>query len=125
MEVIFAYFDLLYEDCGLKKGLTLLQTAIKGQKPTIILEHLNLEGKTLLDRFIGEFAFDLVITIQSSFPPIPQFSFFTIAHMSWSKVPEKVDPVHYFRGKNCPVHPEDRHHRPGRIREIHLRDQCL
>jgi hypothetical protein len=45
IEVIFAYFDLLYEDCGLKKGLALLETAVKGHKPTIILEHLNLEGK--------------------------------------------------------------------------------
>ena len=125
VEIIFAYFDLLYEDCGLKKGLTLLETAIKGQKPTIILEHLNLEGKTLLDRFIGEFSFDLVITIQSSFPPIPQFSFFTIAHTSWSEVPEESDPVHYFRRKDCPVYPEDRGHRPGRFREIHVCNQRI
>jgi signal recognition particle receptor subunit beta len=105
VEVIFAYFDLLYEDCGLKKGLTLLQTAIKGQKPTIILEHLNLEGKTLLDRFIGEFAFDLVITIQSSFPPIPQFNFFTIAHASWSKVPVRSIPFIISEGKIVPYIP--------------------
>jgi hypothetical protein len=102
VEVIFAYFDLLYEDCGLKKGLTLLETTTKGQKPTLILEHLNLEGKTLLDRFIHEFSFDLVITIQSSFPPIPQFSFFTITHTSWTEVPKKAIPFIISEGKIVP-----------------------
>jgi uncharacterized protein len=102
VEVIFAYFDLLYEDCGLKKGLTLLETAIKDPKPTIILEHLNLEGKTLLDRFIHEFSFNLVITIQSAFPPIPQFSFFTIAHTSWSEVPKRAIPFIISEGKIIP-----------------------
>ena len=105
VEVIFAYFDLLYEDCGLKKGLALLETAQQGQKPTIILEHLNLEGMTLIDRFIGEFSFDLVITIQSSFPPIPQFSFFTIAHMSWSHVPKRSIPFIISEGKVLPYIP--------------------
>ena len=105
VEVIFAYFDLLYEDCGLKKGLTLLGTAIKGPKPTIILEHLNLEGKSLLDRFIREFSFDLVITIQSAFPPIPQFSFFTIAHTSWAKVPKRAIPFIISGGKIVPYIP--------------------
>ncbi len=90
VEVIFAYFDLLYEDCGLEKGLRLFDSEKNGPGPTIILEHLNLEGKELLDRFIGEFAFDLVIAIQSSFPPIPQFSFFTIAHTSWSEIRKSV-----------------------------------
>ena len=102
VKIIFAYFDLLYEDCGLKKGLTLLETATKGPKPTIILEHLNLEGKTLLDRFIGEFSFDLVITIQSSFPPIPQFSFFTLAHTSWSGTRKRAIPYIISEGKIVP-----------------------
>ena len=105
VEVIFAYFDLLYEDYGLEKGLMLLETAKIGPKPTIILEHLNLEGTTLINRFIGEFSFDLVITIQSSFPPIPQFSFFTIAHMSWSKVPKRSIPFIIFEGKILPYIP--------------------
>jgi uncharacterized protein len=105
VDVIFAYFDLLYEDCGLKKGLTLLQTAGTNHKPTLILEHLNLEGKILLDRFIDEFAFDLVITIQSIFPPIPQFSFFTIAHTSWSKVPKRSIPFIISEGKIVPYIP--------------------
>jgi hypothetical protein len=102
VEIIFAYFDLLYEDCGLKKGLTLLETATKGPRPTIILEHLNLEGKTLLDQFIGEFSFDLVITIQSSFPPIPQFSFFTVAHTSWSESGKRAIPYIISEGKIIP-----------------------
>jgi uncharacterized protein len=105
VDVIFAYFDLLYEDCGLKKGLTLLDTAVKGHKPTIILEHLNLEGKALVDRFISEFSFDLVITIQSAFPPIPQFSFFTIATMSWSKAQKRSIPFMISDGKIVPYIP--------------------
>jgi uncharacterized protein len=105
VEVIFAYFDLLYEDCGLKKGLTLLDTAVKGPKPTIILEHLNLEGKALVDRFISEFSFDLVITIQSAFPPIPQFSFFTVATMTWAKVQKRSIPFMISEGKVVPYIP--------------------
>jgi uncharacterized protein len=105
VKVIFAYFDLLYEDCGLKKGLTLLETAQTGPKPTIILEHLNLEGKTLPDRFIEEFAFDLVITIHSSFPPLPQFSFFTIAHTSWANISKRSIPFIISQGKIVPYIP--------------------
>jgi uncharacterized protein len=105
VEVIFTYFDLVYEDCGLKKGLSLLQTAVNGQKPTIILEHLNLEGKSLLDRFIGEFAFDLVVTVQSAFPPLPQFNFFTIVHVSWLKVPKRSSPFIISKGKIIPYIP--------------------
>lgn len=105
VEVIFAYFDLLYEDCGLKKGLTLLDTAVNGQKPTIILEHLNLEGKALVDRFISEFSFDLVITIHSAFPPVPQFSFFTIAAMSWSTAQKRSIPFIIADGKILPYIP--------------------
>jgi signal recognition particle receptor subunit beta len=102
VEVIFAYFDLLYEDCGLEKGLSLLETATEGPKPTIILEHLNLEGKELLDRFIGEFRFDLVIVIRSSFPPIPQFSFFTIVHTSWPEAQKRSVPFIITGGRIVP-----------------------
>ena len=105
VEVIFAYFDLLYEDCGLKKGLTLLETAKKGEKPTIVLEHLNLEGKELLDRFVNDFSFDLVITIQSSFPPLPQFSFFTIVCASWPGVHRRSIPFIIAGGKIVPYIP--------------------
>lgn len=105
VEIIFAYFDLLYEDCGLKKGLALLSTAVTGESPAIILEHLNLEGKSLVDRFIGEFSFDLVITIHSSFPPAPQFSFFTIAHTSLPDVPKRSIPFVISDGKIVPYIP--------------------
>jgi uncharacterized protein len=105
VEVIFAYFDLLYEDYGLKKGLTLLKAATGGPAPTVILEHLNLEGEALLNRFIGEFSFDLVITIRSSFPPLPQFSFFTLAHTSWSKIPARSIPFIISEGKIVPYIP--------------------
>jgi uncharacterized protein len=105
IEVIFAYFDLLYEDCGLEKGLSLLQKLPGDKKLTIILEHLNLEGPALLDRFVREFSFDLIIAIRSSFPPVPQFSIFTIAHVSWAKVPKRSVPFIVSEGKIVPYIP--------------------
>ncbi|MDD1684657.1 MAG: ADP-ribosylation factor-like protein [Methanoregula sp.] len=105
IDVIFAYFDLLYEDCGLKKGLSLLQTLTGDKNPTIILEHLNLEGPALLDRFVREFSFDLIIAIRSSFPPFPQFSTFTIAHVSWGKVPKRSIPFMISEGEIVPYIP--------------------
>jgi signal recognition particle receptor subunit beta len=105
IEVVFAYFDLLYEDCGLKKGLLLLQTLPKDKKPTVILEHLNLEGPALLDRFTREFSFDLIIVIRSSFPPVPLFSFFTIARVSWGQVPKRSVPFMVLEGKIVPYIP--------------------
>jgi uncharacterized protein len=105
IEIIFAYFDLLYEDCGLGAGLKLIESARTGNTPTIILEHLNLEGKPLVERFIHEFLYDLVITIRSSFPPIPQFSFFTIVHTSWSPVMARSVPFIISDGKIIPYIP--------------------
>jgi signal recognition particle receptor subunit beta len=105
VEIIFAYFDLLYEDCGLKKGLDLIGTAVPGKRPTIILEHLNLEGKPLVERFAREFSFDLIITIHSSFPPAPQFSFFTIARAPSPDLPKRSVPFITAEGKIVPYIP--------------------
>ena len=104
-EIIFAYFDLLYEDCGLEKGLALLGADTGGEGPAIIIEHLNLEGKTLVDRFISGFGFDLVVTIHSSFPPSPQFNFFSVAHASWPRVPKRSVPFVVSEGKIVPYIP--------------------
>jgi uncharacterized protein len=92
VEMIFGYFDLLYEDFGLEAGLTILESARKEQKATLILEHLNLEGAPLLTRFVKEFAFDLVLAVRSSSRPIPHFNYFTLVHCSWSSLPPRSVP---------------------------------
>jgi len=84
VEVIFAYFDLLYEDFGLETGLEILESAKGSGTSTFILELLNFEGAPLLERFVREFSFDLVLRARSSLHPPPQFTFFTLVHTSWS-----------------------------------------
>jgi signal recognition particle receptor subunit beta len=83
VDVIFAYLDLLYEDFGLEMAMEILESGRSDAKTTLFIEHLNLEGPALLDRFIREFSFDLVMTVRSSNRPIPHFTYFTIAHSSW------------------------------------------
>jgi uncharacterized protein len=92
VEMIFGYFDLIYEDFGLEGGLDILESARSEQNATLILEHLNLEGVPLLTRFVNEFAFDLVLAIRSSSRPIPHFHYFTILHCSWSSLPHRSVP---------------------------------
>ena len=76
MDVIFAYFDFLYEDFGPEKAIRLLESAREDAKTTLILEHFNLEGTELLERFIDEFSFDLIIAIRASFRPYTAFQLF-------------------------------------------------
>ena len=92
VEMIFGYFDLIYEDFGLEGGLDMLESARAEQKATLILEHLNLEGAPLLSRFVNEFAFDLVLAVRSSSRPIPHFHYFTVVHCSWSSLPRRSVP---------------------------------
>ncbi len=83
VDVIFAYLDLLGEDFGLDHALAIIDTARRGPKTTVFLEHLNLEGTELIERFKKEFGFDLVVEVRSSDRPIPNFTYFTVAHCSW------------------------------------------
>jgi uncharacterized protein len=83
VDVIFAYLDLLYEDFGLETAIKILNSGRSDAKTTLFIEHLNLEGPSLLDRFISEFSFDLVMTVRSSNRPIPHFTYFTLIYSSW------------------------------------------
>lgn len=91
VDVIFAYLDLLYEDFGLETAIKILECGMSDDKTTLFIEHLNLEGPGLLDRFISRFSFDLVMTVRSSNRPIPHFTYFTLLHSSWLvSVPRSV-----------------------------------
>ena len=84
VEVIFAYFDVIYEDFGLEKGFALVESGRGSRKPTIILEHLNFEGDALLKRFVDILAFDMIISIKAAFGLVPHFNFFSLVHTSWA-----------------------------------------
>lgn len=92
VDIIFGYFDLLYEDFGLTGALEILEPARAEQKATLILEHLNFEGAPLLTRFVDELAFSLVLAIRSSPRPVPHFQYFTLLHCSWADLPRRSVP---------------------------------
>lgn len=106
VEIIFGYFDLLYEDFGAEGALEILEPARAGQGATLILEHLNFEGVPLLSRFVSEFSFDLVLAIRSSARPVPHFHYFTILHCSWSGVPRRSVPFVIADNKVVPYTPK-------------------
>lgn len=105
IDVIFAYFDLLYEDFGIERGLDILRQGDDGLKQTLILEHLNLEGEPLLSRFIHDYLFDVVISIKSSFMPVPHFDYFTLVHTSWYPQPARSVPFVTAKGRIVPYIP--------------------
>ena len=105
IDVIFAYFDLLSEDFGIECGLDILGKETDESKQTLILELLNLEGDSQLTRFIHEFSFDVVISIKSSFQPVPHFDYFTLVHTSWSPQPERSVPFVITGGMVVPYIP--------------------
>jgi signal recognition particle receptor subunit beta len=84
VEVIFGYFDMIYEDFGLDKGLSLLSKASCPPEATIIIELLNFERDTFLESLAVRKSFDLILAIKSSFRPLPHFNYFTILYTSWS-----------------------------------------
>jgi len=105
VDVIFAYFDLLYEDFGPEKAIRLLESAREDAKTTLVLEHLNLGGTALLERFIGEFSFDLIVAVRASFRPIPHFNYFTMVHTSWSPAAPRSIPFIIREGRIIPFIP--------------------
>jgi hypothetical protein len=105
IDVIFAYFDLLSEDFGIKSGLDILEQGDNVAKPTLILELLNLEGEPLLHRFIHDFSFDVVISIKSSYLTVPHFDYFTLLHTSWSSQPVRSVPFVTTKGRIVPYIP--------------------
>jgi uncharacterized protein len=106
VDVVFAYFDLLYEDFGLDTAVRILDSARgENSRITLIVEHLNLEGAALLDRFISELSFDLVLAIRSSFRPVPHFNYFTLVHTSWFPVAVRSVPFIIAEGRVIPYIP--------------------
>ena len=108
VDVIFAYFDLLYEAFGLGTAAGVLTTAQESnpaKKVTLVTEHLNLEGTKLLDHFTSDMKFDLVIAIRSSFRPFPQFNYFTVCHTSWAHLPARSVPFIIGEGRVIPYIP--------------------
>lgn len=106
VEVIFGYFDMIYEDFGLEKGLLLLSPTCCPKNATFIIEHLNLEGDVLLDSFAIRKAFDLIISIKSSFRPLPHFNYFTIVYTSWSTQLRRSVPFLVKNGRIVPYIPK-------------------
>jgi signal recognition particle receptor subunit beta len=106
VDVIFAYLDLLNEDFGLATALKILEAGRTSDKTSLIIEHLNLEGPKLIDRFISEFAFDLVMAIRSSDRPIPHFTYFTLVHSSWNASVARSVPFIISDGRIIPYIPK-------------------
>jgi signal recognition particle receptor subunit beta len=108
VDAIFVYFDLLNEEFGADTAsaiLTSVQQMEKNKKVTLVIEHLNLEGTQILDRFINDMKFDLILAIRSSFRPFPQFNFFTLVHASWAKLPVRSVPFIVAEGRIIPYIP--------------------
>ncbi len=105
-EVIFDYFDVMYEDFGLERGLNLLQSCHSEHPPTIIIEHLNFEGNHLLGQFIDKMSFDLVVSIKASFGLLPHFNFFTLVHTSWAPMQKRSVPFIISNGRIVPYIPK-------------------
>jgi small GTP-binding protein len=105
-EVIFGYFDVMYEDFGLERGLNLLKSCHSGNPPTVIIEHLNFEGNHLLEQFIEKMSFDLVVSIKASFGLLPHFNFFTLVHTSWAPMQKRSVPFIISNGRIVPYIPK-------------------
>ncbi|MEN6394915.1 MAG: ATP/GTP-binding protein [Methanoregula sp.] len=106
VEVIFGYFDMIYEDFGLEKGLSLLSRDCCPPKSTIIVEHLNFEQDKLLESLAVRKSFDLIIAIKSSFSPLPHFNYFTIVYTSWSTQLRRSVPFIVKNGRIVPYIPK-------------------
>jgi len=92
-DIIFVYFDLLYEDLGLEAGVDLFMVSCCEGESTLVMENLNLEGQQLVSRFSEDFAFDLIITLKSGYTTMPFFNFFTLEYTSWSRMPTRSIPI--------------------------------
>jgi len=92
IDVVCVYFDLLYEDLGLAGALDVLPSRKGPYKVTTIVEHLNLEGDSLIAGFASDNIFDLIISVHSAFTLVPFFNFFTLEYVSWSRMPRRSIP---------------------------------
>jgi len=106
VEVIFGYFDIIFEDFGLEGALNLLSKSCSTPSSTIVIEHLNLEGETFLESLAVKKSFDLLLAIRSSFRPLPHFNYFTILYTSWSRQPRRSVPFLVRSGHIVPYIPK-------------------
>jgi uncharacterized protein len=106
VEIIFGYFDIIYDDFGLEKGLSLLSRTCCPPECTLIIEHLNLEGDALLESLAVRKSFDLILAIKSSFRPLPHFNYFTIVYASWSNQLRRSVPFLVKNGHIIPYIPK-------------------
>jgi signal recognition particle receptor subunit beta len=105
-EVIFGYFDVIYEDFGLERGFVLLDSCHSEHSPTIVIEHLNLEGDSLPEQFVRKLSFDLVVSIKASFGLLPHFNFFTVVHTSKAPMQKRSVPFIISKGQIVPYIPK-------------------
>jgi signal recognition particle receptor subunit beta len=106
VDVVFIYVDLINDDLGLDGALSVANTAKTTSKTTVILEHLNLDGKRCIEQFIKKYTFDLIISISSPFRSHPHFDYFTLMHTSWSTVPKRSVPFVVTEGHVVPYIPK-------------------
>jgi len=106
VEVIFGYFDIIYEDFGFEKGLRLLSPDCCLPRSTIIIEHLNFEGDMFLESLAVRQSFDLILAIKASFRPLPHFNYFTILYTSWSTQLRRSIPFLVKNGRVVPYIPK-------------------
>lgn len=106
IDVIFVYLDLLYDDYGLDKALSIFSMPKTERQPSLILEHLNLEGESCLREFSDKHRIDLIISISSGFRYIPLFNFFTLVHVSWMNLRPRSVPFIITDGKIVPYIPK-------------------
>lgn len=91
-EIVFVYFDLIYEWFGLEPGLAVFKAPDALPPPTIAFELLNFEGRDLIQKGSEKGMFDLIVSVQSGYNYIPFFSFFTIESCSWTQVTRRSIP---------------------------------
>jgi small GTP-binding protein len=106
VEIVFFYIDLLIDDLGLEGALSVANTSKTTSKTTVLVEHLNLEGKRSINRFIRKYSFDLIISISSAFRSHPHFDYFTLLHTSWWPVPKRSVPFVTTGGRVVPYIPK-------------------
>ena len=106
VDVVFLYIDMLYNDLGLEGALSVANSAKTTSKTTVIVEHLNLEGRRSINRFMRKYSFDLIISISSTFRSQPHFDYFTMLHTSWWPVPKRSVPFITTEGKVVPYIPK-------------------
>jgi uncharacterized protein len=102
VDIVFVYFDLIYEWFGLELGVRALEFSDEDSGPTVVAELLNFEGHELITKCSEGKMFDLIVSVQSGYNYIPFFNFFTIEYCSWIEVTRRSIPFILARGNITP-----------------------